>query len=494
MRSKKKKKVRLNFKRFIPFVLIVALIVVAVFNTVLAKEVLPGPEVIYAPEEETVDLSIRCVGDIMCHSPQLAAAANRDGSYYRTEAVGSSTRITTDSTFDFLSNYEYVKKYLEDADLTLANFEVTFGGDDTFAGYPGFDSPDCLASQVASCGVDIALFANNHMLDSKLAGAKRTVSVLREAGMTAVGARAETSENRSVIVDVKGVKVGIVAYTYETPNVNGQRTLNGSTGSGMNSGAPDYINTFRYDGSGIYQEDLDSIKYELTWCRENGADIVICYLHWGNEYQLKPSKNDKFLAQFVADNGADIIFASHPHVLQGISYIEVEQTYPAEWSSELYPRYGEMPQRTALQEFKLKIGRASETELPALDTVVRPVTWTKRIPVYYSMGNFVSNQRSETLSGTYGADSARRTEQGMIACVELTYNKANGNIEIREQDCIPTWVDKYTGSNGRIQYRIIPLIDDLDSNASLKTSGHLGRAKSALSEITKFLGEEYIKK
>ena len=166
MRSKKKKKVRLNLKRFIPFLLIVAIVIVGL-NTVLAKEVLPGPDVIYAPQEETVDLSIRCVGDIMCHSPQLAAAANRDGSYYKTEAVGSSTRITTDSTFDFLCNYEYVKQYLEEADLTLANFEVTFGGDDTFAGYPGFDSPDILASQVASCGVDVALFANNHMLDSK---------------------------------------------------------------------------------------------------------------------------------------------------------------------------------------------------------------------------------------------------------------------------------------------------------------------------------------
>lgn len=491
MRSKKKKKVRLNLKRFIPFLLIVAIVIVGL-NTVLAKEVLPGPDVIYAPQEETVDLSIRCVGDIMCHSPQLAAAANRDGSYYKTEAVGSSTRITTDSTFDFLCNYEYVKQYLEEADLTLANFEVTFGGDDTFAGYPGFDSPDILASQVASCGVDVALFANNHMLDSKLAGAKRTVQVLRDAGMTAVGARTDTSENRSVIVDVKGVKVGVVAYTYETPTVNGQRSMNGSTASGMNSGAPDYINTFRYDGSGIKQADLDSIKAELSWCRENGADIVICYLHWGNEYQLKPSKNDKALAQFVAENGADIIFASHPHVLQGISYIEVEEEYPLEWSSEVYPRYGEMPERSGLQEFKLKIGRASEEELAPLETVTRPTTWTKTVPVYYSMGNFVSNQRSETLSGTYGADSARRTEQGMIACVELTYNKANGNIMINEQDCIPTWVDKYT-ENGKVQYRIIPLIGDLSANPTLKTSGHLTRAKSALEEITNFLGAEYVK-
>lgn len=491
MRSKKKKKVRLNLKRFIPFLLIVAIVIVGL-NTVLAKEVLPGPDVIYAPQEETVDLSIRCVGDIMCHSPQLAAAANRDGSYYKTEAVGSSTRITTDSTFDFLCNYEYVKQYLEEADLTLANFEVTFGGDDTFAGYPGFDSPDILASQVASCGVDVALFANNHMLDSKLAGAKRTVQVLRDAGMTAVGARAGISENRSAVVDVKGLKVGVVAYTYETPTVNGQRSMNGSTASGMNSGAPDYINTFRYDGSGIKQADLDSIKAELSWCRENGADIVICYLHWGNEYQLKPSKNDKALAQFVAENGADIIFASHPHVLQGISYLEVEENYPEEWSSKKYPYYGELPEYTGLQKFKLKIGRATAPDMPELEPEIRPASWTKQVPVYWSMGNFISNQRTETLAGTYGTDSARRTEQGMIACVNLTYNKANGNIKINEQDCIPTWVDKYT-ENGKVQYRIIPLIGDLSANPTLKTSGHLTRAKSALEEITNFLGAEYVK-
>ena len=80
----------------------------------------------------------------------------------------------------------------------------------------------------------------------------------------------------------------------------------------------------------------------------------------------------------------------------------------------------------------------------------------------------------------------------MIACVELSYNEDNGSITYTETDCIPTWVDKYTDS-GKTIYKIIPLLDDLDSNETLKASGHTARAKSALSDITQFLGAEYIK-
>ena len=91
-----------------------------------------------------------------------------------------------------------------------------------------------------------------------------------------------------------------------------------------------------------------------------------------------------------------------------------------------------------------------------------------------------------------GAEIAKRTEQGMIACVELVYNEASGEIRFSEIDCVPTWVDKYT-DGGKTVYKVIPLLDDLDANKALKTSGHKTRAKDALTAITQFLGVDYIR-
>jgi poly-gamma-glutamate capsule biosynthesis protein CapA/YwtB (metallophosphatase superfamily) len=488
MRSgKNRKKYRLNLGKFIIFIIAVAVTGIAVL--LLWPEELEGPEIIQAPEAEYKTLSVRCVGDIMAHSPQLDAACKKDGTYYRYIDKGNYFMVETDASFDFTDNYEYVKDYLNDCDLAMGNVETTFSGDKSYTGYPGFDSPDDLATDLKTVGFDVALFANNHMLDTKLAGARRTVKVLRNSGLLVAGARREISEDRFVISDATGVKVGIVAYTYETTLVNGFRSMNGSTGTGMNSGAPDYINTFRYYN---LDSDKENIAGDIRSCRENGAEIVIVYLHWGNEYQTSPAKDDRKLAEYLAKSGADIIFASHPHVLQKIDKVEVEVPYPESWSSEVYPRFGSIPERTGLQKIKLKLGIIKEPELPQLTQVQRPSMWVKTVPVFYSMGNFISNQRSETLAGVYGADIARKTEQGMIACVNLTYCVDNGGVEYNEVSCIPTWVDKYS-VGGKLQYRIVPLIGDFENITSLKSSGHTGRAKAALTEITNLLGEQYIK-
>lgn len=445
-------------KKFIPFVLLIVVLCAAISYAVPKllspveistertdtpegekhptgkgeKDPEPEPE----PEPVYEKISIRCIGDIMAHSAQLTAAAI-DRSIPK-----------KDWEYDFSDVFEYVAPYLQEADLALGNVETTFSGDGSYTGYPGFDSPDALARDIAGMGIDVALFANNHMLDSKLAGAKRTVQVLNDAGMTVVGARADTSMNRSAIVEVKGVKFGIVAYTYETPLVDGKRTLNGSTSSGMD-GAADYINTFRYYN---IEKDKESIKNQIDWCKARGASIVICYMHWGNEYQAAPAAQDVNLATYMAENGADIIFASHPHVVQ---------------KAEV-----------------LKVGTLKEVK--ASDGSINIESTEKEVPVFYSMGNFVSNQRTESLSGVknIGAEKARKSEEGIIACVDLTVCVNDGSFTLDEVSYIPLWVDRAGAKESTpFKYRVIPLVGNYTENAFLKASGHVERAKKAFEEL-----------
>lgn len=365
-------------------------------------------------KEEAVDLDILCVGDIMAHSPNIRSAYN-----------------ASTGTYDFSDNYEYVTKYISAADLALCNMETTFQGT-TPRGYPTFNSPDELAAAVKGAGFDVAITSNNHMMDSGFDGMQRTLEILRSQGFVTVGSRYD-GEDSYAMTEVKGVNIGIVAYTYETTGAGDSGvTINGTR---IGEDSQKLINSFNYNE--LETTDYDKIQKDIDDARGAGADIVICYFHWGNEYQREPDSNQLEMAQRAADMGADIIFASHPHVLQKVDVVTSDDG--------------------------------------------------QKVPVFYSMGNFISNQRTETLQSVA---NRKYTEQGMIAYVDVEYMKGTGEILSETIRVLPTWVDKYNGSN--TEYRIIPLDNDLDSNPTLLQSGHLSRAKQALSDVKDLIGEEWL--
>ncbi len=353
---------------------------------------------------EPVEFTVMCVGDVMAHSPNIKSAVTAEG-------------------YDFNENYEYVSSYISQADLALCNMETTFGGG-TPTGYPMFNAPDELASAVKAAGFDVAMTSNNHMMDTGAEGVKRTLQVLRDAGLETVGSHLD-GEQTYLVTEVKGVKVGIVSYTYETSEATGGNlSINGNS---ISEEAGALINSFCY--TELDSADYTKIQADIDGCRNDGAELVICYMHWGNEYEQTPDSKQTAMAQHLADMGADVIFASHPHVTQEADVLE---------SSD---------------------GRM--------------------VPVFYSMGNYISNQRAETLSNRY-------TENGTMVYVTVTYDPDEGTCTVNAAKVLPTWVDKY-GSNS-IEYRIIPLDGNLESNAALGESGHLSRAQQAYQDAVTMYG------
>jgi poly-gamma-glutamate synthesis protein (capsule biosynthesis protein) len=188
------------------------------------------------------------------------------------------------------------------------------------------------------------------------------------------------------------------------------------------------IDSFGYEDP---DGDLARVEEEIRRTREAGADIVICYFHFGNEYQQTQNAYQEYIASRAAISGADIIFASHPHVLQGMEY--------------LFP------------------------------TQDRPV------PVFYSLGNFISNQRRETTDNPY-------TEQGAMAVVDIRFMRRDGVITRIEAKVLPTWVDKYRSGDKDV-YAIVPLTGDFENNPALLASGHADRARQTLEYCKELFGE-----
>jgi poly-gamma-glutamate capsule biosynthesis protein CapA/YwtB (metallophosphatase superfamily) len=362
------------------------------------------------PAEQPISISISCAGDVMAHSTQYKAQYN------------SST-----GKYDFTDNFQYVKTYIEQADLALFNLETVFA-EGAPSGYPAFNAPDSLADALSVSGFDVALMSNNHLLDQGTKGLTRTLSVVRDAGMIPAGARNE-GDKAYTMVNVKGVLIGIVSYTYETPMINGRKTLNGNY---IPEKALELFNSFNYSD---LEKDLEKISGTIEAAKANGAQIIICYFHWGEEYQRAPNQWQEKMATAAADLGADVIFASHPHVIQPVDLLTNKET-------------------------------------------------GKKTAVFYSMGNFISNQREETLNNRF-------TEQGLLAEVSLSILKSTGEITDYKAEALPLWVDRY--SDGKTHYAIIPLDQNLDQNPTLIDSGHQERARNALLDIRKLIDPAYLK-
>ena len=297
-------------------------------------------------------------------------------------------------TYNFDYTLEVIKEYLEKADLTIANLETTLAGEESgYSGYPCFNTPDELADSMKNAGIDVVSNMSNHTLDKGEYGFFRTREVLKERGLDIIGTRDSENDSRYLIKDIKGIKVGITSYGYTTDSYDGSRGLNGIP---IPDNLTECMNTFNpYD----VDQDLLKMKEEIKKMRDDGADVIIFYMHWGEEYQLEPNDSQLKIANFLADEGVDIIFGDHPHTIQPIDI--------------------------------LKSSNGNHETI-----------------VIYSLGNFISSQRTESIGNPY-------TEDGLMVSVKITKNFKTGEIILDNPEYIPTWV-KLNIANGAYYYQVVP--------------------------------------
>ena len=129
----------------------------------------------------------------------------------------------------------------------------------------------------------------------------------------------------------------------------------------------------------------DKMKAEIERA-EKEADITVIMPQMGIEYQLEPTEEQKILYHKMIDWGADIIFGGHPHVVE-----------PAE-----------------------TVEKNGDKKL-----------------IIYSMGNFLSNQRIETMQDE---ENAKWTERGVL--MDVTIKKKAGKTTIETAVAHPTWVNR----------------------------------------------------
>lgn len=310
-------------------------------------------------EDKIEEITLLAVGDIMFHSPQVRAAYLGEGQY------------------DFTPTFKYVKEYIESADIALANYETVTVNNKPYSGFPRFNSPKETILALAEAGFDIISTANNHSLDQGKSGILSTLDTIEEYGLKSMGTY-RTPEQQILIEDIKGIKIGLLSYTY---GLNGLDSL-------LTKEELSYM---------INLINEEKIKSDIEKAIELGADLTVLFLHWGHEYHNNPSNYQIELGEKIMEWGGNIIFGSHPHVIQ---------------------------------------------KSPIMNN-------PKENYIIYSMGNFLSNQRKETMGNSL-------TEDGVMVKLNIEKNFTTGESIIKKVEYIPTWVYKYK-SEGKYHYEILPV-------------------------------------
>ena len=222
-------------------------------------------------------------------------------------------------------------------------------------------------------------------------------------------------ERDSVFIKyIKGIKIAFVNYTY------------GTNGISVPSDKPYLVNLI----------DKDLIAKDIKAAKDEGAEIIIACMHWGTEYQTSPNAEQKDLADFLFQNGVNIILGGHPHVLQP------------------------MEKRTVtLEDGSTRDGF-----------------------IIYSLGNFMADQ------------NAKNTRSSII--LDLTITKHTDNsVTIDHANYIPIYILKDTTKKTQ-KFKILDIEKSIDeykydpANASISENTYNTIVKE-LENIKKIVGEEF---
>ena len=308
------------------------------------------------PEEIINKVSMLFTGDIMCHNTQFKDAYSN-------------------GTYDFKYVFDDIKELLSSPDITVGNLETTFAGAEKgYSGYPQFNTPSELGSNLKEVGFDILTTSNNHSLDTGYNGLEKTLNTLDELSIRHTGtSRSEEEQNSILFYEANGMKIAFIAATY------------GTNGIAVPSSKPYCINLI----------SKDFLLSQIQKAKAGSPDTIVACMHWGEEYNTKYTTSQTEMADFLFENGVDIIIGNHPHVLE--------------------------PMET------------------------RDITTTdgknKKVFLVYSLGNFMSGQ------------TQKNTKTSVLLNLEISKSNKNEFINIENISYTPI----YTSSNSFKNYKILDI-------------------------------------
>ena len=206
------------------------------------------------------------------------------------------------STYNFKKMFTEVEKIISDYDLKFYNQETVIGGASLgVSGYPTFNSPDAIGNDLIATGFNVVNLASNHTMDKGSVGATYSANFWKnKEGVYAIGSYTNSTERNNIVIkEMNGITYAILSYAY------------GTNGLPVPSGKEYLINLY---SDAKAKQDIEKIRDKV--------DVLMVSMHWGTEYVLEPTSEQKREANYLASLGVDVIIGHHPHVLQPVTFID----------------------------------------------------------------------------------------------------------------------------------------------------------------------------
>lgn len=350
------------------------------------------------PDDITINMTV--AGDILCHNTNFWDAY-----------------VAEIDDYDFSYSFEDIKKYFDDADIAIGVLETNFAGRDIgYTNYPLFNSPEHLATDLKELGFDVLATANNHCLDKGFSGLVSTLDELDKAGLEHLGTYATEEKSKEYLIkDVNGIKIAFLTYAY------------GTNGIPLPDGKEFAVNLI----------DKDKMLTDIENVKKEDVDVICVNMHWGDEYSLIPNSTQEELADFLFENGVDLILGSHTHCLEP------------------------MEKRTVTLEDGT----------------------TKDGFIIYSLGNFMSGQKHEN------------SRQSVILDIQLTKSGVDGKISIDSVTYTPIYMFNFYQSGTVQRFKIMDIEAEIAKYEAGDTSigaSMYDTLKSELANVYKVVGDEIL--
>lgn len=199
----------------------------------------------------------------------------------------------------------YLLDIMNQSDLFYLNHEycISDRGTPLIGKYYTFRAKPERMELLKQMGTDLVALANNHVYDYGEEALIDTTELLQEAGIPYVGGGVNIEEaKRPVYFIINGLKIGFVgASNAEKYRFTPQAT---ETSAGI---------LRAYDTTEYNQVIQEAAKE---------CDYLIAYIHWGTEDSNYLNSLQQQMGREFLDSGADIVVGGHPHVLQGMEYVD----------------------------------------------------------------------------------------------------------------------------------------------------------------------------
>lgn len=291
----------MSSKTFITLSIILILIIMVCLTTIIyknnqEKELLARQreklekniEAIYTEANQNIEeannklrntiIRISAVGDILCENSIIESGK-------------------TNNTYNFDPIFKNVSNFFSNSDINIGTMETNFTSE-SYSGYGKRNSPIEFAEAVKNSGINLVSISTNHSLDYGIEGLQETKRNLEGLGYNVIGDN--LGENRVLIKNIKNKKIAFLSYTYGVENQSSKTSE-------------------ELESANIYSNEI--AKKDLEFANKN-ADFNIIIMHWGDAYSTKPSKEQEKIAQFLVENGADIILGNHASAVQKVEVIK----------------------------------------------------------------------------------------------------------------------------------------------------------------------------